>query len=254
MSSSFNWKGPWSTLILSAALLLTCAAYGASNELVAGFEAANRLYESGRYPEAVAAYRNLLSSNRVSSALLFNLGNAEFKAGHIGRAIHAYKAAENLAPRDPDLQANLQFARNRVQGPRATASPAEHWFSRLTLNEWTWLGSTSLWLFFLLLVLRQWRPAWVSRTLLLTWGILTLLSCVSVGAAFAVARGSLVAVVVNPETTIHHGPLEESPAAFIAKDGAELLILDQKDEWFRVSDGKKRFGWVERENIALSGP
>jgi Flp pilus assembly protein TadD len=67
--------------------------------------------------EAAAAYEQILTNGAVSPALYFNLGNAHFKAGQLGRAIAAYRQAERLTPRDPDVRANLQFARNRVQGP-----------------------------------------------------------------------------------------------------------------------------------------
>ena len=78
-----------------------------------GFEAANKLYEEGKFAQAAAAYEQLIQSGRVSAPLYFNLGNAWFKSGQMGRAITAYRRAEQLAPRDPDVRANLQFARNQ---------------------------------------------------------------------------------------------------------------------------------------------
>ena len=53
---------------------------------------------------------------RQSPALLFNYGNAEFKAGHLGKAIAAYRRAELLAPRDAEIRANLAF--RPQSGPR----------------------------------------------------------------------------------------------------------------------------------------
>ena len=75
------------------------------------FDTANKLYEEGKFAEAAAAYESLVQSRQVSAALYFNLGNAWFKSGQIGRAIAAYRQAEQMTPRDPDLRANLQFAR-----------------------------------------------------------------------------------------------------------------------------------------------
>ena len=50
------------------------------------FKKANEFFDNGKYPEAIQAY-NDLSSNGVSVNLLFNLGNAHFKAGEIGNAM-----------------------------------------------------------------------------------------------------------------------------------------------------------------------
>src|SRR3954465_12492039 len=99
------------------------------------FEAANRLYFEGKFPEAATTYGMLAQSGQTSAALYFNWGNALFKAGQIGRAIAAYRQAEALAPRDPDVRANLQFARNQRQGPTLSPARSHQWLRKLTLNE-----------------------------------------------------------------------------------------------------------------------
>ena len=58
-------------------------------------------------PEAVLL---LIQAGSISTPIYFNLGNAWFKAGEAGRAILAFRQAEKLSPRDPDVRANLQFA------------------------------------------------------------------------------------------------------------------------------------------------
>ena len=55
--------------------------------------------------------------NQTARILKANLGNAYFKSGQLGKAIAAYREAEQMSPRDPDVRANLRFARNQVQGP-----------------------------------------------------------------------------------------------------------------------------------------
>ncbi len=97
--------------ILASSLVLPRAA-----EPAAAFEQANKLYEQGRFPAAAVAYENLLRSGQRSAAVYFNLGNACFKSGQVGKAIVNYRLAERLAPRDPAIRANLQFARGSVPG------------------------------------------------------------------------------------------------------------------------------------------
>src|SRR5580765_1961801 len=90
-------------------ILLALTLFGLSNaplraeNLATAFDQANRLYEQGKYAMAATAYEKLLQSEPASPALYFNLGNAWFKAGQSGRAIAAYRQAEMLAPRDPNL-------------------------------------------------------------------------------------------------------------------------------------------------------
>ena len=89
----------------------------------------------GKFADAAADYENILQTGGQSPALLFNDGNAEFKAGHLGKAIAAYRQAELLAPRDAELRANLAFVRKQVQGATLRESRWQNWIGTLTLNE-----------------------------------------------------------------------------------------------------------------------
>ncbi len=218
---------------------------------VSGFEDANRLYEEGKYADAIQRYQELLSTNRVSAAVLFNLGNSWFKSGQLGNAVAAYRRAQRLAPRDPDVRANLQFARNRVQGPKWTPNVWERWLGRATLNEWAVLASSAFWLLFVLLILGHWRPGLKRSLRYFVWiaalGTLGLATCAGMALRVRVSRPTVVITV--PSAVVRHGPLEESSTAFTAHDGAELKLLDRKDDWYLVTDGKKNTGWLQKEQF-----
>src|SRR6185369_16224644 len=78
------------------------------------FDAANKLYEQGKFSDAADTYEQLIKSGQRSANAYFNLGTASFKAGQLGRAIAAYRLAERMTPRDPSLRAKLQFVRTKV--------------------------------------------------------------------------------------------------------------------------------------------
>jgi uncharacterized protein YgiM (DUF1202 family) len=59
-----------------------------------------------------------------------------------------------------------------------------------------------------------------------------------------------LAVVTARDVIIRNGPLDESQTAFTANDGAELRVLDRKDDWLQVSDGTRRIGWLKRREVA----
>src|SRR5438034_268991 len=147
--------------LLCLILLLLCAGNVArADDVSTAFDQANQLYEEGKFAEAATAYAKMLRPGQASPALYFNLGNALFKAGQVGRAVLNYRLAERLAPRDPDIRANLKFARSSVA---TGATPTPSWWqrctSRLALDERTRLTSGALWLWLGLLTLGQWRPA-----------------------------------------------------------------------------------------------
>lgn len=221
----------------------------AAEDFTKSFDAANRLYEQGKFSDAATAYETLIQSGPVSPALYFNLGNAHFKSSHLGRAIAAYRQAEQLAPRDPDIRANLQFARNQVQGPTLPPGRWQHWLGKLTVNEWTTHTATALWLCLLTLALRQLRPAWKSslRNFALGSGLATVaLGICLVAVRFATAQPT--AIVTGHENPVRSGPLDEAQVVFTAHDGAELAVLDTKDNWLQVSAGQRN-GWLKREQV-----
>ncbi|MCU0785893.1 MAG: SH3 domain-containing protein [Verrucomicrobia bacterium] len=176
-----------------------------------------------------------------------------FKSAQIGRALVAYRQAEQLAPRDPDVRANLQFTRNQVQGPTRRMGRVDRWLDTLSLNEWTALAAGALWLTFVSLAAVQLRPRFAQslRTLTLAAAIATVTFGGCLGLALATQTGAESAVVTAREVTVHNGPFNESPSAFTAHDGAELRVLDRKDDWLQVTDDNRRSGWLKRGEVML---
>jgi tetratricopeptide (TPR) repeat protein len=222
-------------------------------DTAADFNAANKLYAEGKFPAAAAGYEKILQSGAASPALWFNYGNAEFKTGNLGKAIAAYRRAELLAPRDDEVRANLNFARKQVEGPTVRESRWADWLSTLTLNEWTVLAALAFWTTFILLAIRQIRPAWRSRLRGVTVGIVmvTILLCAGLGTAATIHFSKQTAIVVASETTARSGPFAEAQDAFAARNGAELAVLDQHGDWLQVSDGSGRIGWLPAKQVEV---
>lgn len=240
-------------LALLVAFLALAAAAVRAEFSPAAFEAANRLYEESKYAEAAAAYEKLVAAGPAAPALYFNLGNALFKSSEIGRAIAAYRQAQRLAPRDPDVRANLQFARNQVQGPSLRPTAGQRWLARLSLDEWTLLASSALWLVFLLLTSLQWRPALKPslRTPVIAAVVAAGLLGSGLVAALYQARAGQLTIVVKPEAVVRLTPIDEAKEAFTVHDGAELRVLDQEGKWLQVSAGPLRLGWLPRDQVLL---
>lgn len=220
------------------------------------FDAAAKLYAQGHAAEAAAAYESLVTNGVVTSSVLFNQGNAWLQAGQVGRAITSYRRAQRLAPRDADIAEGLRQARKQVSGtpdPGPGSGPAggERWLSILTANEWAWLAFGAVWTWFGLLLVRRLRPRFREATASLVWGLAWVAVGAVGGAALAGARDPRAeAVVVAPEAVVRFGPLDESQSAFTLPNGAEVRVVDRKNDWCQVRDGAGRRGWVPERLLA----
>ncbi len=229
----------------------------AGPELSGGFDAANKLYAEGKFAEAVRAYDQSLqaaaSSGTASAALFFNAGNAEFKLGQLGRAIASYRRAALLNPRDSEIQGNLDFVRNQVQGASVRPARWQNWISILTLNEGTLLTAAAFWLWLGLWTARQLRPALAPRLRALS--LAALLAAVLCGGILAVQATAHfnppTAVVIAANSLARSGPFDDAQTVFAPHDGAELSVIDYHDDWVQVTDGSGKIGWLPRKLVAL---
>ncbi|MFM2081336.1 MAG: BatE protein [Verrucomicrobiota bacterium] len=235
-------------------LILLLAALPARADVNADFAAANRLYQQGNFAAAAAGYEQLVQSGVVSPALQFNLGNARLKAGSEGRALAAFRQAQLLAPRATDLRANLQFARARVTDA-ASLRPTtlQRAFARLTLNEWLTLAGLAVAVWFTLLAGRAWRPELRAKL-----GGATQLAALASGglllgalAAWTLNYSEPAAVVIANEAAVRSGPLDDATTVFSLKDGVELAVTAEREDWLQIRDAQNRSGWLKRTDAQV---
>ncbi len=239
-------------------LLLATVALGLAGDLFAAdaagdFAAANRLYAEGKFSAAATGYEHLLKTDDGSAKLLFNYGNAEFKAGHLGKAIAAFRRAELLAPRDQEIRANLEYVRNQVQGATVHPPRWQEWLGQLNLNEWTGLTAVAFWLALGLFTVRQLRPALTPR--LKGFTTLALLLTLGLGTGLGLQAAShftqATAVVTTTAATVRSGPFDDAQESFRAHDGNELSILSQHDDWVQVADAQGKIGWLSLKQVQV---
>lgn len=119
-------------------LLLAAVPARADADPQAAFARANEAYAAGDYHEAAEELQSLLEQGVVSSALLYDLGNAHAKDGRPGPAILAYERALSLAPRDPDVLANLRQTRSAANLPAPERSRWQAIAASGTVDDWGW--------------------------------------------------------------------------------------------------------------------
>jgi tetratricopeptide (TPR) repeat protein len=221
--------------------------------------AANQQYESGEFQAAAEAYEAIIRAGTRDSSVYYNLGNAYFKQGDLGRAILSYRRAHALNPRDPDIVANLRIARAQtVDQIEATAAGsvanfiqvAEDW---LTLHE-AGILALALWLlmgFFALLAV--FKPSWRRWTgfVIAVLALFLAIGLLSMASRFYRAERYPPAVVVAEQVNVTSGPgsADQYLLEFTLHSGTEVLVLESRSGWRRVSLPGDLQGWVNAEAI-----
>ena len=223
---------------------------------------ANDLYEQGKFVEAAQLYQQLADGGYGDIALFYNLGNAYYKSGDVGRAIVNYLRAGRLDPRDSDIQENLRIARDETvdlvgrDRESALAGSIDLPELRLTLNELA-LAALGLWivLALMLLVLLLARGfsfrRWIGYASILV-ALLWLLGTASLGSRLYSEAADRSVVVVVESVEVVGGPGERYEAQFTLHSGAEASLIETRGAWSRLRlAGGGLQGWVPADAVEL---
>lgn len=190
------------------------------------WSAAAEALAAADYPGAAAAYTSLLDAGYIHPDVYYNLGNVLYQAGDVPRAVVAWRRAAVLAPRDPDIAANLDFARRKAQDGVVIEDPVPWfapWQSALSVSEGLWVGAGLAGLGLLLLGLRH-RVG--EAAALGLGGLALVLGGVVAAGAQAEARLQPVAVVL-PDVVPVTSDLGGGIKLFELHAGAEVGVLER---------------------------
>ncbi|HRU40317.1 MAG TPA: tetratricopeptide repeat protein, partial [Candidatus Goldiibacteriota bacterium] len=99
------------TLLLTGFLSAFSALAFASSD----FNEGNKLYLNGKYNEALGQYQNFLKNEPDRYEGYFNAGNALFRQEQYDQALGMYKKAQELNPKDPDIQHNIEVTNEKIR-------------------------------------------------------------------------------------------------------------------------------------------
>lgn len=218
---------------------------------------ANQDYETGHFAEAVATYEEIVEAGIQHSNVYYNLGNAYFKQGDLGRAILNYRRAQRLDPRDGDIAANLEIARARTTdrlehpGQVGLSQIVGRWFtaeelSYLLLGAWLLICLLASLIIFLPRLRRQLSWFMAACALLFLLGL----------AALAIDyfdQETPEAVVIAEEVEVTAGPgsAEQYPVEFTLHAGAEIQVLERRLGWWLIGLPGNLRGWVPIDMVEM---
>jgi tetratricopeptide (TPR) repeat protein len=247
-------------LLLVAVGLL--AGGGGASAQQAFFEEGNRRYQEGDYDGALERYLQIVDAGLESGPLYYNIGNAYFKQGELGRAILYYERALELAPRDDDARANLELARS-LTADEITPLPgfwliraADWWVHAVprtalaVIVTLAYLGGAAALVAYVLAQrarVRVWavRATVVAGLLLATFGIN--LAVIEFGWGQPTE-----AIILADEVPVQSAPTDDQALeVFAIHEGTKVRIDQQSGDWAEIVLADGKVGWVQTEVLEI---
>ena len=246
-------------IIIVTALLLMSVVGAVAQTSAERWEVGNRAYIEGNYDKAIEEYTAILDGGEYSMKLYYNLANAYFKTGAMGKAILYYNKALRIAPSQEDIRHNLALAEAQTKD-RIAVIPEfflNRWLrtmrNSMSCTAWSvlslvWLGvMLAFGLLFLLALRIRWRKVGF-------YGALCAFVLFVATTSFAVSsRNDMLshseAIVMGTAISVKSSPDRSATDLFVLHEGTKVKVLTEVDEWVEVviADGKK--GWTLRSNI-----
>jgi len=240
--------------LLLLVLLISSASAKISADFFQQFQNANRLYQEGKYLEAAEVYEKLVQEKPMAE-VYYNLGNAYFKGGKLGLSVLSYLRARNLSPRDRDLLANFFYVTQLIE---YKIEDKRNWHARkvsgllrqMTFEECKLLCFSAYFLFilglFLSLIFKK-RPLFgnVGRMAIL----LVVLCSLPLLLKYAEFGSGKRGVVTEAQSEVRYGPSMSDRIAFRLVEGLEVVLDDEKEDWYRIRLRDGRSGWTAKSQV-----
>lgn len=253
-------------IALSSVLPLKC---GATN--VDAISMADSCYSAEQYPKAIELYNKAIADNGTSSDLYYNLGDAYYRNGEIGKAMVSYYRSLRLDPTNEDAKQNILFVRSKlVDKVGESGSFFSNMFETLTncatSNTWAWI-SVGL---FLLVVSGCCLYIFIGNVTLRKFGFfggilcffLTILTIVCAFHAHTLSVAKDKGVVIVPSTilsTSPRNPKDRNEEAMLLHEGTLVKIIDTVTsgtgdnavKWHEVEVDNTHRAWIKSTDIEI---
>ena len=245
----------WSAAVFIAASVVAATATAPASAQQEIFEQGNQFYQAEDFPAAVEAYEAVRAGGFESPDLHYNLGNAYFKTGELGRSILSWERALRLAPRHADAAANLELA---VRLGADDIEPLPRFWLLSAVSWWVNLFPRSTLLVVVALAWLALTCGALARILLTVEGPRRLGGwAIAAGAVMLLLLGSNLAVrefeIGQPErgvilaeaVSVRSAPTEDDDlTVFEVHEGTRVRIDQRTEEWAEIVLDDGKVGWI----------
>lgn len=218
------------------------------------FHQGNQYFQKGDYQRAVQAYQKILAEGYESGELYYNLGDAYFKMGQLGKARLFYERAKRFMPDDEALNANLKLLQRRlvdkIQKPPKffLTDWWENFLGLFSLGLLTYLVVIFFWLFLSAwsfhLYLKKQKHRERGKGIVIVTLIIFILFSITLFDKISHVDKLNYGVILKPSVTVYSEPRKEATEIFIVHEGTEVEILRRNQGWLEIKLDDGKTGWL----------
>ena len=218
-------------------------------------EQANKYYE-----QAILRFERIIDESGIRNAkIYYNLANAYFLRGQLGKAILNYRRAAKLG-NDSDVQKNLNFARSQrkdqvvIKTERRVLHTLFFWHYDFTQKT----KFLMVCIFFGIVCIGVTIAIWFHRStpLIVTaiiCGFLTLCLIGSIAVEGGAETKNACGVITAQEVVAYQGDSQNYPPSFKEPlhEGTEFDLLERRSGWFHIKLFDESEGWIPDNSAEL---
>jgi hypothetical protein len=218
---------------------------------------ATAAYNAARYDDAISLWLKAGSYESLAPDVLYNIGNACYRAGAPGHAALYYRRALARDPGHQESRQNLRFIERKHGSITVHRPEYQYALARIPLSTWKGMLWSGAWFSALgLLVFAATRPG--ARLRVAAVVALVIAPLLAAGGALGwryfpddaeFAPLARQAVIIGEKVILHSEASRTSPEVIDAPPGSLCEVIRKSGRWAYVAFATKTRGWVPVESI-----
>ncbi|MFC2061824.1 BatD family protein [Elusimicrobiota bacterium] len=241
-------------VLLPAVFLLNAVVsdLDAATDITGTFSRANSLYKGGNFKEASLEYNKIIEEEGEYEGVLYNLGNAYWRLGSVGRARQYWEKSLKLNHFHKDAAYNVELVMKSIGEKKESdflGNLSDKVFSAAGLNGMIVIATILGWGF-----LSSFLCYYFRRREVYIWigTALAVLFCITAGAVWlrVEEKRKIREGIIIETTEIYNSPGTSGQSQGVIPAGKKIVIMKNQDGWTEVGIEEKNLKfWILEEKL-----
>ena len=245
--------------ILFIGLVLVCFTANADaqmskEEAISNFVQGNLSYKEGDFARSIEMYEGIIKAGKASGNLYYNLANAYYRHGDLGKAILNYERAKRVLPRDGDINFNYKYVLSKVN--LYEGEIGRSWLAGAIKGHVDFYSVDEMFRGILLLVfilgtlhLGGLYGRWPKPIVKPAFVVAACLLCIFIGGLLIKMKAQEGRAAVIKSSEAKFEPKESSTTHYKLLEGEMIKVLKEDGSWMKIERSDGKLGWLSRENL-----